>query len=114
MHGWTTVLCMPTLTAPRRGGLVRVRVEAFNRLLARAIHNNPRQHVSNGQLASFLGLAPSTASRLRSGEQGAGLSTLAKFQRQFPDIPLESAFHITPNHEFYAILCGPRGSQPND
>ncbi len=83
---------MPTSTAPPLGVLARTRVPAFNRALADAIHGNPELRVSNGQLAKFLGLAPSTASRLRSGEHGAGYATLLKVKRKRPQTNLNDLF----------------------
>ncbi len=65
---------------------------AFNRALAVAIHGSPDAYVSNAQLAAFLGLAVSTASRLRSGEQGAGYKVLSRVKRRFPKTPLNDLF----------------------
>ncbi len=83
---------MTTSVLPPKAGLVKIRRGAFDRALAEAIHGDPDKHVSNGQLAKFLGLAPSTASRLRTGEQGPGFATIARFRQRFPDIPLNTVF----------------------
>lgn len=90
---------MPTLLAPTNGVLAKTRVEALNQALAQAIHGNPHTRVSNGQLSKFLGISPSTASRLRSGEQGAGHSTLLKVKRKLPDVPLSDLFESTKDLE---------------
>jgi hypothetical protein len=67
----------------------------FNRALAVAIHGNPDANVSNAQLAAFLGLAPSTASRLRNkgqGGQGAGWGTLMAVRAKLPAASLNDLF----------------------
>ncbi len=86
---------MLTWTAAPSRVLAKTRVEAFNRAFAVAIHGNPEADVTNGQLSRFLGLAPSTASRLRNeghGGQGAGWGTLLKVRAKLPSASLNDLF----------------------
>ncbi len=80
--------------APSRS-LAKAKVPELNRALAVAIHGNPEAPVSNAQLADFLGLAPSTASRLRTEGrkgQGAGYATLLAVREKMPAVSLNDLF----------------------
>ncbi len=86
---------MPTWTAAPSRSLAKVKVPEFNRTFAVAIHGNPDADVTNGQLSRFLGLAPSTASRLRNkgdGGQGAGWGTLLRVRAKLPTVSLNELF----------------------
>ncbi len=83
---------MTTSVLPPKAGLIKIRPEPFNRAIAEAIHGDVKRSVSNTQLADFLGCAPSTASRLRTGAQGPGFATVARFRSRCPEVPLSSVF----------------------
>ncbi len=83
---------MLTWTAAPSQSVAKARDPEFIRAIAVALHGNPDANVSNSQLAAFLGLAPSTASRLRTGQQGAGHKVLLRGKRRFPNTPLNDLF----------------------
>jgi hypothetical protein len=69
-----------------------VRGEKFDQAMAKAIFGRRNAAVSNSDLAKFLGLATSTASRLRTGAQGAGWGTIHKVRTRMPEISLNDIF----------------------
>ncbi len=89
---------MPTSQTPLPPGCIaRVRSgkpdqpRKFDLAIAAAIGRSVR-HLSNSDVARFLGIATSTASRLRTGAAGAGYGTVHKIRTKMPTVRLNDIF----------------------